>query len=130
MKIPKDIQEVVDKQSLYIFSTASKTGVPNIIYVKFLKVYNDNQILIADNKFFKTERNLLENPRIAFVVLDKQNKKSYQLKGTVEIHKEGKVFEDTVKWVEELRSGPTTNPKAGIILNIEEIYSGAQKIEE
>ena len=72
MKIPKHIQEIIDKQELHILSTSTKDGLPNIIYLKFLKVYNDKQILIANNKFFKTETNLLENPKISFVVLDKE----------------------------------------------------------
>ena len=130
MKIPKHIQEVINEQELHILSTASKEGIPNIIYLKFLKVHNDEQIIIADNKFCKTEKNLLENPKISFVVLDKENKKSYQIKGIVEIHKDDQIFKDTVKWVEEERSGPTTQAKSGIILNVEEIYCGAEKISE
>ena len=75
MKIPKYIQEVINKQELHILATSTKEGIPNIIYLKFLKVYNDNQILVANNKFFKTEKNLIENPKISFVVLDTENKK-------------------------------------------------------
>jgi len=130
MKIPKHIQEIINKQELHILSTSTKDGIPNIIYLKFLKVYNDKQILIANNIFFKTEKNLLENPRISFVVLDKKTRKSYQIKGTTEFHKDDKIFEDAVKWVEDKRSGPTTYPKSGVILNVEEIYCGAEKIFE
>ena len=130
MKIPKYIQKIINKQELHILSTSSKEGTPNTIYLKFLKVYNNKQILIADNKFFKTEKNLLENPKISFVVLDKENKKAYQIKGTAEIHKDDKIFEDAAKWVEEKRSGPTTYPKSAVVLNVEEIYCGAEKISE
>ena len=130
MKIPKHIQEIINKQELHILSTSTKEGIPNIIYLKFLKVYNDEQILIANNKFFKTEKNLLENPKLSFVILDKKNKKSYQIKGTIEFHKNDPIFKETVEWVEEKRSGPTTYPKSGIILNVEEIYCGAEKIPE
>ena len=130
MKIPKYVQEVINKQELHILSTSTKEGIPNIIYLKFLKVYNDKQILIVNNKFFKTEKNLLENSRIAFVVLDKKNKKSYQIKGTAEIHKDDKIFEDAAKWVEEKRSSQTTYPKSAVILNVKEIYCGTEKISE
>jgi predicted pyridoxine 5'-phosphate oxidase superfamily flavin-nucleotide-binding protein len=130
MKIPKHIQEAINKQGLHILSTSTKEGIPNIIYLKFLKVYNDKQILIANNKFFKTEKNLFENPNIAFVVLDKENKKAYQIKGTAEIHKDDKIFEDAAKWVKENRSGSTTYPKSAVILNVKEIYCGAEKISE
>lgn len=130
MKIPKYIQKIINKQELHILSTSTKEGIPNIIYLKFLKIYNDKQILIANNKFFKTEKNLLENPRVAFVVLDKENKESYQIKGTIEFHKDDKIFEDTVKWVKDKSSNPTTYPESGIILNVKEIYCGAEKISE
>ena len=128
MKIPKHIQDTINSQEVHILSTSTKEGVPNIIYLKFLKVYNDNQILIANNKFFKTEKNLIENPRISFVVFDKENRKSYQIKGTVEFHKDDPIFQDTVEWVKNVRSGSTTYPKSGIILNVKEIYCGAEQI--
>lgn len=129
MKIPKHIQEVISNQKVHILATSTKEGVPNIIYVTFLKIHSDNQILIANNKFFKTEKNLIENPRISFVVLDQVKGKAYQLKGTVEIHKENAVYEDTVKWVKTVRP-EMDPPKAGIIVTIEEIYSGKEKIFE
>ena len=53
MRIPIYIQEIINKQELHILSTSTKDGIPNIIYLKFLKVYNDKQILIANNIFFK-----------------------------------------------------------------------------
>jgi len=45
-------KEIINKQELHILSTSTKEGTPNIIYLKFIKVYNDEQILIANNKFF------------------------------------------------------------------------------
>ncbi len=129
MKIPKHIQEVINNQEVHILSTSTKEGVSNIIYLKFLKVYDSNQILIANNKFFKTEKNLIENPRISFVVLDKENRKAYQIKGTIEIHKDDKIYEDTVEWVKTEKPNMDA-PKSGIILKVEEIYSGAEKIPE
>ena len=129
MRIPKYIQEITDKQELHTLSTSTKEGIPNIIYLKYLKVYNNEQILIANNKFFKTEKNLLENPKISFIVFDKENGKAYQIKGDVEIHKNDKIYEDTAEWVKT--NSPDMNPpKSGIILNVKEIYSGAEKISE
>jgi uncharacterized protein len=129
MKIPKQIQKVVDDQEIYTISTSSSEGMPNTVYVKFLKIYNDTQVLVADNKFLKTEKNLKENPRLAFVVLEKETKKAYQLKGCVEIHKEGQIFEDAKKWVEN-ETNSRLSPKSAVVLNVEEIYSGPDKIQE
>lgn len=129
MKIPKHIQDVINNQGVHTLATSTKAGLPNIIYLTFLKVYNDNQILIANNKFFKTEKNIIENPRISFVVLDKENKRAYQIKGTVEIHKDDKIYEDAVEWV-KIKRPDMNSPKSGIIINVEEIYSGAEKVFE
>ena len=129
MKIPKHIQEVINKQEIHILSTSTKDGMPNIIYLKFLKVYTDEQILIANNKFSKTEKNILENPRISFVVMDVENRKAYQLKGTVEIHKDDKIYDYTADWVKTKRPDMDL-PKSGVILNIQEIYCGSEKIAE
>lgn len=129
MKIPKHIQKVINNQEIHILSTSTKEGIPNTIYLKFLKVYNDEQILIANNKFSKTEKNIIENPRISFVVLDTENKKAYQLKGNAEIHKNDKIYEDTVEWVKTKRPD-MDSPKSGVKLNVKEIYCGSEKIPE
>ncbi len=130
MKIPEKIQKIIQEQDIHILATASKKGKPNIIYLKFLKVCSDEQILIADNKFFKTRKNLEENPKIAFVVLDKKEGKSYQLKGNIKTIEKGPVFESAINWVKKKRSSSTTRPKAAILLTVKEIYSGAKKITD
>jgi len=43
MKIPKYIQNVINNQKLHILSTSTKKGIPNIIYLTFLKVYNNSK---------------------------------------------------------------------------------------
>ena len=93
MKIPEKVKKAIAVQDLHLVATASREGKPNLIYVKFLKIYNEEKLMVANNKFFKTEKNLLENPKMAGVVLDKETGKAYQLKGSVEIHKKGNVFE-------------------------------------
>ncbi len=128
MKIPEYIRNIIDNQDLHVLSTSTKNGVPNIIYLKFLKVYNDEQILIANNKFHKTEHNLTENPRLAFVVLDPENMRSYQIKENVEFHEDDEVFEETLSWVKQKRPHPNIYPRSAVIVNVEEIYCGAEKI--
>ncbi len=130
MKMPEYVQQVIDKQELHILSTASKEGHPNIIYLKFLKVYDEEHILIADNKFYKTEANLTENPRLAFVVLDEENHAAYQLKGSVEFHTSGQVFEETRRWVLDEQPHPDIYPKSAVLLHVERIYRGTEQIRE
>lgn len=130
MIIPEHIRGVIDGMDLHVLATASREGVPNVVYVRFLRVYDDERILIADNKFFKTASNLGENPRASFVVLDKKKGVSYQVKGTVEFHRSAGVFEETVEWVESLVDDPSITPKAAVLFGVEEIYCGADKIPE
>ena len=49
--------------------------------------------------------------------------KSYQIKGSIEYHKEGSVFEDMKKW------NPKQHPgHAAAALKVEEVYMGAEKL--
>ena len=128
MVIPQDIQEIIGKQNLYYLATASKDGKPNLICLTFIKVYDDYQLLIADNKFEKTRKNLEENPQIAIVVYDEASRASYQLKGTASLHTEGDCFEDTISWVNERIPDGHIKPKAGVVLNVEEIYCGTERV--
>ena len=63
-------------------------------------------------------------------MFDNENMESYQIKGTAVFHKEDKVFEDVEKWVLEEAPGGEIYPKSAVILNVEEIYCGAEKIPE
>ena len=126
MNIPQHVKDVISGQKVYVLSTASRDGKPNTIYLTFLMVHDDEHVLIADNKFFKTERNLRENPIISFLVMDEKNRKAYQLKGRAELHTEGGLFQETVRWVKERK--PDLVPKAAVLMKVEEIYSGAEKI--
>jgi len=60
--------------------------------------------------------------KIAFSVRDKE-KGSFQIKGTAERLTEGDMFDEVQKWV------PDKLPRvAAIVMNIEEIYNGAECI--
>jgi len=48
---------------------------------------------------------------------------SFQIKGSIEYHKDGKIFEDMKQW------NPTKLPgHAAAALKVEEVYSGAEKL--
>ena len=125
-KLLPEVITAIEKTSPVCISTSNKEGIPNIVYVTFLKPYDDETIVIADNKFCKTLENLKTNPVLSFVVLDKDVKKSYQVKGKVEYVTEGEKFDYTFKWVKEKR--PDLNPKGAAFISVEEIFSGAEKL--
>ena len=64
------------------------------------KIIDDETILISDQFFNKTLKNLKDNPQIAITIWDKLE--GYQIKGTATIETSGKRFEETAKWIDDI----------------------------
>ncbi len=123
MKIPEAVKEAWGrKEGAVILATADRAGKPNIIYVTCVSLYGDDRLVVADNYFDKTRKNIKagSNGAALFMTTDK---KAYQLKGTMEYHESGPVFDDMKKW------NPPKHPgHAAVALVVEEVYSGAQRL--
>ncbi|MCK5595013.1 pyridoxamine 5'-phosphate oxidase family protein [bacterium] len=121
-KLPEEVRKAINKQDVFPIATCSSDGVSNVVYVAYLKAIDDEIVLIADNYFDKTRSNILSNPKMAFVVRDK-DKGSFQIKGTVERLTDGQVFEEMQKWVRD------DLPRvAVVVLHVEEVYNGAKRL--
>jgi len=121
-RLPDVVKKAVAKQNTFPVATCNQEGIPNVIYIKYLKVIDDETVLIADNYLSKTRDNILSNGKIAFVVLDKE-KDSFQIKGTAERLTEGDMFDEVQKWV------PDKLPRvAAVIMRVESVYSGAERL--
>ena len=120
-KIPDAVKRAISKQELFCVATSTLKGVPNVVYIKYLKVVDDETILIADNYLNKTRDNILNNGKIAFAVLDEE-KGSFQIKGTAQRLTEGTMFDEVQTWVRD------KTPKAAVVMNVEEIYNRAELI--
>ncbi len=125
-KLPKEVKTAIDKAATACVATADSNAIANVIYVSYLKYLDDETIVIADNKFGKTRENLGDNPKLAFVVLDADTKKAYQVKGTVERYSEGNKYQSVVDWVHIKH--PETTPKAAFYVQVEEVYCGIEQI--
>ncbi|QEN07589.1 pyridoxamine 5'-phosphate oxidase [Oceanispirochaeta crateris] len=125
-KLSSEVQEAIKKTLPYNIATASADGVPNLIYITYLKILDDETVVIADNKFDKTRKNLNSNPFISFTVLDKDTNKAYQIKGKVECVTKGKKYDDVVEWVHIQH--PQMTPKAAFYVSVQEVYAGAEKL--
>jgi len=121
VKMPADVRATLEKQKPAPIATADANGMPNVVYVGFLKVLDDETIMIADNFFYKTAANLAENPKISILCYDTESKKSFQVKGTATIYKEGKYFDEMTKWV--LAVNNKLPAKAAVVVKVEEIYN-------
>ena len=105
-----------------VFTTVDKKSIPNSIYIGCFKLLNNSQILIVNNKFHKTQKNILNGSYASFLFITNNNK-PYQAKGYIEYHTKGLIYEEMKKWLDPKYPG-----YAAVVLNIEEIYSGSKKI--
>lgn len=121
--LPKEVSNAWDaKKGPVIFTTVSKDGVPNSIYVTCVSKYDDETILIADNFFDKTRKNILSGSKGAVLFITDEDK-AFQIKGRIEYYKDGEIFADMKKWNPEKLPG-----HAVAAVKVEDVYSGAEKI--
>ncbi len=106
-----------------VVTTVDVSGVANSIYSTCASIYHDEKILSANNFFDKTLKNVQNGCKGTFLFLTEEGK-SYQLKGTYTYYTEGEMFDDMKTW------NPKTLPGVGVaVFDVEEIYSGSNKIE-
>jgi len=121
-KLPDAVKKAISKQDVFPVATSNQDRMPNVVYIKYLKVVDDQTVLIADNYLNKTRDNILGNGNIAFVVRDEE-KGSFQIKGTARRLTEGAMFDEVRQWV------PDKMPRlAAVVMQVEEIYNGAERI--
>jgi uncharacterized protein len=119
------MQELFNKATTVVFTTATPDGTPNAVPVGAKKILDSETVLISDQFFNKTSANMKSNPKAAITYWE--GYEGYQLKGTVTIETTGKRFEETAKWIEEIsaRAGFPLKSKGAVIFKIEEIYGVA-----
>ena len=121
--LPESVHQAwEDRDGPVILATVSPDGIPNIIYATCVGAFGDDRLVVADNYFDKTRRNLLAGGKGSLLFRCKKGK-AYQVKGTLEYHKDGEVFDHMKTW------NPSQHPgHAAAALRIEEVYSGAEKL--
>jgi len=115
------VKDVFSKTAIYPVATASKDGIPNVVPIHFVKVYDEDTILLVDNFMDKSLKNLQENPQISICVWDMDKKQAYQIKGQATIVTSGKPFDEAVVWVK--KGKPELTPKSAILMQVTNIYN-------
>lgn len=150
MKMSEEIKQMLDENIVYL-ATSTTEGKPNVVPIGLVHAISDEEVLIVDVRLKKTRRNLEENPEVAISFTDFKRWESYQLKGKAKIFKSGEIYEkafDVIKKKAEKREEPVgkiddpemskrakkigemlknPNPKAAVLITIEEIYSHMPK---
>jgi predicted pyridoxine 5'-phosphate oxidase superfamily flavin-nucleotide-binding protein len=121
--LPSSVSKAWDeRKGLVILTTVDTNGVPNAIYASCVSKYSEDTIVVADNYFDKTRKNILAGSKGSILFITKDGK-AYQIKGSIEYHTEGEVFEDMKRWNPKQRPG-----HAATVLKVEEVYAGAEKL--
>ena len=119
-------QEIVDawknREDAVVLTTVGKDGVANSIYATCVGLFDNLKIVIADNFFDKTRSNILSGSSGVVLFITKEGK-SYQVKGDLEYHREGAVFDFMKEWNPEKLPG---HAAAALVPNV--VYSGSEKV--
>ena len=105
-----------------IFTTVDTNGDPNAVWVLCVKKLDNQRILIANNFFYKTLENILagSSGSLLFIAPERE---AYQIKGSLEYHTEGPIYDDMKAWLDPKFAG-----LGAVVLNIDAIYYGAEKV--
>ena len=122
--LPKEVSQAWDNRNdPIILTTVDHDGVPNSIYATCVNKFGEDTLVVADNYFDKTRRNIKAGSRGSFLFITNE-RKAYQIKGTIEYFTSGPVFDEMKKWNSRKLPGI-----AVAALVAKEVYSGSQKVE-
>ena len=111
-----------EREGPVILTTVSSAGVPNAIYATCTARYGEDTIVVANNYFSKTMENINAG-KMASLLFMTEAQKAFQLKGRLEYHTSGPIFDDMKKW------NPEKHPGHGAAaLVVEEAYAGAERL--
>ena len=122
-QLPEEVRAAWEKrEGPIVLTTVDEKGLPNSIYATCVSMFDEETLVVADNYFDKTRKNLQAGSKGSLLFITAEGK-SYQVKGRMEYHTEGAVFQDMKKWNPEKHPG-----HAAAALTVEEVYSGAKKL--
>jgi uncharacterized protein len=117
--LTSEIKESLAGTKIVFLATATNAGTPNVVPIAAFKLLDDERLLISDQFFNKTLKNMKENPKIAISYWGEKG--GFQIKGTVTLHTNDEVFKQDVAWMKE--AWPKFVPKSAVIMKITEVYS-------
>ncbi len=118
VSLTEEMKESLSNTKLVFLATASKSGKPNVVPIGAFKLLDDSTLLISDQFFKKTLRNMKENPQTALSWWGEKG--GFQMKGKVTLHTGDEIFRQDVAWMKEIR--PALVPKSAVVMKIAEVY--------
>ncbi|AEV29221.1 pyridoxamine 5'-phosphate oxidase-related, FMN binding protein [Sphaerochaeta pleomorpha str. Grapes] len=122
-KLPKRVLDAWEqREPAVVFTTVNGEGIPNSIYATCVGLYQESEIVIANNYFQKTFENIQQGSKATVLFITKEGK-SFQIKGELEYHTEGSYYSFMKTW------NPSKHPGHGAaVLKVSEIFSGKEKL--
>ena len=111
-----------EREGPIVLTTVDPEGTPNAIYATCVRRYSASTFVVADNYFNKTQANIVSGSEGSLLFITKEGK-SYQVKGQIEYHTEGELYDDMKQWNPERLPG-----HAAAALRVEQVYSGGEKL--
>lgn len=123
MQLPEAVNQAWDdREGPIVLTTIDAEGNPNAIYATCVRKVSQDMLIVADNFFNKTRANILAGSRGSLLFITKEGT-SYQVKGRIEYHTEGSVFDAMKAW------NPETLPGHGAAaLMVEQVFRGAEQL--
>ena len=119
---PEALDAWRNRERRMVLTTTSPDGVPNAIWILCAELFEDNSFVIANNSMHKTLENI-ENGCKGSLLYIVPEREAYQVKGTLEHHRDGPVFDNMKSWL-----NPNYPGRSAILLKIEEVYYGAEQV--
>lgn len=119
---PEARQAWEDRERRLAFATVDAAGVPNAIWLLSARLLDDDKVVIANNSMCKTLANVEAGGKAALLYIAPE-REAYQLKGSIEHHREGPIYDDLKSWL-----NPNYPGRSAVLFRIEEIYYGATKV--
>lgn len=116
------VQAWENREGPIVLTTVDAEGTPNAIYATCVRLSGDDMLVVADNFFHKTRANILSGSKGSLLFITKEGK-AYQIKGRIEYHTEGAIFDEMKQW------NPAKLPgHAAAALRVEQVFSGGEQL--
>ena len=119
---PAALQAWENHDERMVLTTCDNNNMPNSIWVICTKLINNEQFVIANNAFYKTLENIKQGSKGVLLYIAPE-REAYQVKGSLEHYTSGPVYDDMKNWLD-----PKFPGKGALVLNIEEVYYGADRV--
>ena len=124
MKIPDIAKELMEQEKVIALATASKDGIPNVVYMLQYWWYQPDVLVIGDVFMNASRRNVQENGHASFCIWDEHTDKSYKFIGTARYETSGEAYEFANANLHKKK--PDKNFKGVVVIKVTEIYDASR----